>query len=181
MAIDLSVILPVINERDNLVALIPRLGEIAELFHLKYEIVVVDGGSTDGTGEAAAALGARVIARAAPGYGGALREGFAAARGDYILTLDADLSHDPGLHREAVAGARARRRRDRVALRERRRRLHAAPAGASRPRAERASSRAASACRSATCRAAFGSTARAARRRSSSSTAPTSRSSRRSW
>ena len=49
MAIDLSVILPVMNERDNLLALIPRLGEIAELFHLKYEIIVVDGGSTDGT------------------------------------------------------------------------------------------------------------------------------------
>ena len=44
MAIDLSVILPVMNERDNLVALIPRLGEIAELFHLKYEIIVIDGG-----------------------------------------------------------------------------------------------------------------------------------------
>ena len=35
MAIDLSVILPVMNERDNLRALIPRLGEIADTFHLK--------------------------------------------------------------------------------------------------------------------------------------------------
>ena len=62
MTIDLSIILPVINERENLRALIPRLREIAELFHLEYEIIVVDGGSSDGTRETAAELGARVVA-----------------------------------------------------------------------------------------------------------------------
>ena len=95
MAIDLSVILPVINERDNVRALIPGLQEIAQGFHLNFEIVVVDGGSTDGTREAAAELGARVVPERRRGYAGALATGFAEARGAYLLTLDADMSHDP--------------------------------------------------------------------------------------
>jgi len=95
MTIDLSIILPVINERENLRALIPRLREIAELFHLEYEIIVVDGGSSDGTRETAAELGARVVAERRPGYAGALVTGLAEARGAYLLTLDADMSHDP--------------------------------------------------------------------------------------
>jgi glycosyltransferase involved in cell wall biosynthesis len=95
MAIDLSVILPVINERDNLRALIPRLREIADLFHLEAEILVIDGGSSDGTREAAAELGARVLPERRRGYAGALATGFAEARGAWLLTLDADMSHEP--------------------------------------------------------------------------------------
>jgi dolichol-phosphate mannosyltransferase len=92
---DISVILPVVNERDNLRILIPRLGALLEREKLTYEIVVVDGNSTDGTRDAAEALGARVVGERRRGYAGALETGFAEARGDYLLTLDADLSHDP--------------------------------------------------------------------------------------
>ncbi|HXW84630.1 MAG TPA: glycosyltransferase [Candidatus Binataceae bacterium] len=92
---DISVILPVVNERDNLVTLIPRLKSVLERERLSYEIVVIDGPSRDGTGEAAAALGARVVKERRRGYAGAMETGFAEAHGDYVLTLDADLSHDP--------------------------------------------------------------------------------------
>lgn len=92
---DVSVVLPVINERDNLRALIPRLGAIFAQQRLNFEIIAVDGGSTDGTRETAAALGARVVEERRPGYAGALATGFAEARGEWVLTLDADMSHDP--------------------------------------------------------------------------------------
>jgi len=92
---DLSIILPVVNERENLQVLLPRLGNVMGREGLSFEIIVVDGGSADGTPEAAAALGARVMREHRPGYAGALETGFAAAQGDYVLTLDADLSHEP--------------------------------------------------------------------------------------
>ena len=92
---DISVVLPVVNERENLSVLLPRLKSILEREKLSYEILVVDGNSTDGTGEYATSMGARVMPERKRGYSGALVTGLEEARGDYILTLDADLSHDP--------------------------------------------------------------------------------------
>jgi dolichol-phosphate mannosyltransferase len=93
--VDLSVVIPVLNERENVERLLPRTARVLEQIGCSYELVVVDGGSRDGTAEAARAAGARVLVQRLPGYGGALREGLAAAEGTFILTLDADLSHDP--------------------------------------------------------------------------------------
>jgi dolichol-phosphate mannosyltransferase len=92
---DLSIILPVVNERDNLRQLVPRLKAVMERERLTFEIIVIDGGSADGTPQAAAELGARAVAERRRGYAGALETGFAEAQGDYVLTLDADLSHEP--------------------------------------------------------------------------------------
>ncbi|MBV8139775.1 MAG: glycosyltransferase [Deltaproteobacteria bacterium] len=92
---DISVILPVINERENLEVLIPRLKALLKNARLDGEIVVVDGGSSDGTRESAAAHGVRVVSERGKGYGAAIQTGFEEARGDWVLTLDADLSHDP--------------------------------------------------------------------------------------
>jgi dolichol-phosphate mannosyltransferase len=92
---DISVILPVLNESDNLRILLPRIRTSLEREKLSYEIVVIDGGSIDGTRETAEALGARVVAERRHGFAGAMETGFAEAAGDYILTLDADNSDDP--------------------------------------------------------------------------------------
>src|ERR1700688_5267806 len=92
---DVSVILPVVNEGANLRILIPKLHALLDRDHLTHEIILVDGGSTDGTRENAESLGARIVPERRKGYAGALETGFAEAQGDYILTLDADQSHDP--------------------------------------------------------------------------------------
>src|SRR3954463_13856521 len=91
----LSIVIPVLDERDNVAALLPRLDVVLQGLGCTSEVIVVDGGSRDGTADTARRLGARVLVQTLPGYGGALREGFAAAAGEYVLTLDADLSHDP--------------------------------------------------------------------------------------
>jgi glycosyltransferase involved in cell wall biosynthesis len=92
---DISIILPVVNERENLDILIPRLKSLLKNARLEGEIVVVDGGSGDGTRESCAAHGARVVSERGKGYAAAIQTGFEEARGEWILTLDADLSHDP--------------------------------------------------------------------------------------
>lgn len=91
---DLSLVLPALNERRNINELIPAVRAVVDRLDLEYEIVVVDGGSSDGTVAAAEALGARVLRQEKRGYGEALRLGLASAEGEHVITMDADLSHD---------------------------------------------------------------------------------------
>jgi dolichol-phosphate mannosyltransferase len=101
-AMDLSIILPALNEADNLSMLLPRLHEVGRSIG-RYEIIVVDGGSTDDTAARAAMHGARVHFQTERGYGMALREAFALAQGRHIVTMDADYSHDPSFIRDLYA------------------------------------------------------------------------------
>jgi len=91
----LSVLIPAWNERDNLDRLLPSVQAVLARLGVASEIIVIDGGSTDGTPEAARRHGARVIPQSERGYGGALLAGFAAAQTPYLATMDADLSHPP--------------------------------------------------------------------------------------
>lgn len=95
VAPDLAIVIPAWNERENLELLLPALRETLEQLGIRWEIILADGGSHDGTAEAAARRGARVIRQREPGYGAALLEAIAASHANYIVTMDADLSHRP--------------------------------------------------------------------------------------
>lgn len=92
---DLSVILPALNEGPNLANLLPRLRTVLDGLHLDYEILIVTNEVDGATIEVATIFGAKVLLQRKRGYGGALLTGFAEARGEYLLTMDADLSHQP--------------------------------------------------------------------------------------
>jgi hypothetical protein len=102
-AADVSFVLPCLNEAQSLAACIATareaLAALASRHGLKGEILVADNGSTDGSQALAARLGARVVPIAERGYGAALRGGFTAARGRFLVMGDADGSYD---FREAV-------------------------------------------------------------------------------
>ncbi len=95
----ISVIVPTWNERDNIAPLLQGLE--AALAGSDFEVVVVDDNSPDGTAEAVEAYAPgnerfRVVRRAGKlGLARAVLEGVRATRGDYVVMMDADLSHDP--------------------------------------------------------------------------------------
>lgn len=92
---ELSIIIPAYNEGSNISLLIDKIRQICDTLNCLYEIIVVDGNSRDGTLEIVREKGAVGFIQKDPGYGGALRDGINFAKGKYIITLDADLSHNP--------------------------------------------------------------------------------------
>ena len=105
---DLSIVIPTLNERENLRLVIPALIDTLRTLALRGEILVIDGGSSDGTAAEAERQGARVIVVPTGGYGQAMRVGLQQATGEYVVTMDADLSHEPEVI-ETLWAARAPR------------------------------------------------------------------------
>lgn len=93
-AVELSVVLPCLNEAETLETCIRRAQQTMRDTNISGEVVVADNGSTDGSIEIGERLGARVVRVAAKGYGNALMGGIAAAAGTYIVMGDADASYD---------------------------------------------------------------------------------------
>ncbi|HJW14757.1 MAG TPA: glycosyltransferase family 2 protein, partial [Thermoanaerobaculia bacterium] len=94
--IELSVVMPCLNEADTLESCISKAQAALRAENISGEIIVADNGSRDGSPEIAARLGARVVPVDVRGYGSALMAGIAAARGRYVLMGDADDSYDFG-------------------------------------------------------------------------------------
>ncbi len=120
----LSIVLPAYNEEANVESAVERVSTVAQQLGMDYEIILVNDGSTDRTGEIARELMQRIpnfrLVEHYPnrGYGGALKAGFAAATKDLIVFVPADNQFDFGeinrlLERieeaDIVSGYRARR------------------------------------------------------------------------
>jgi len=96
----LSIIIPTYNERENLPKLVEQI--FSYLDSHSAEVVVVDDGSPDGTGDVAEKLKERfpvqvVHRKGKLGLASAVMAGFEKAKGEKICVMDADLSHDPSL------------------------------------------------------------------------------------
>jgi glycosyltransferase involved in cell wall biosynthesis len=93
-AIEVSIVMPCLNEAETLATCIRKAQQAIEKHHLAAEIVVADNGSTDGSQVVAKELGVRVVDVARKGYGSALIGGIEAARGRFVIMGDADDSYD---------------------------------------------------------------------------------------
>jgi glycosyltransferase involved in cell wall biosynthesis len=94
--IKVSVVIPCLNEAENITECVTRARTVMAEHGISGEVVVADNGSDDGSGELAREAGARVVHEPRRGYGSAYLAGFAAARGEYIVMADADLTYDFG-------------------------------------------------------------------------------------
>jgi glycosyltransferase involved in cell wall biosynthesis len=93
-ALAVSVVIPCLNEAESITECVTAARTALDNGGYAGEIIVVDNGSTDGSGQLAEAAGATVITERRRGYGNAYLAGLSAARGKYILMLDADLTYD---------------------------------------------------------------------------------------
>jgi glycosyltransferase involved in cell wall biosynthesis len=99
--LDVSIVIPVYNEVDNLPELVDRVQQALLPTGRSFELICIDDGSRDGSDRALARLATErewlrpVYLARNYGQSSALQAGFDVARGGYIVTLDADLQNDP--------------------------------------------------------------------------------------
>ncbi len=108
---ELCVVVPVLNERDNVAPLVDRLRTV--LAGLAWEVVFVDDGSSDGTRDAVAAIGREdtrvrlVHRRGRRGLASAFIEGVECSLAPYVAAMDGDLQHDEALLPQMLAVLKA--------------------------------------------------------------------------
>jgi hypothetical protein len=92
--LELSIVIPALDEERTIAHCVGKALKALSALGVPGEVIVADNGSTDRTREIAADLGARVVPVEGKGYGRALRGGFTAARGRFLIMADADGSYD---------------------------------------------------------------------------------------
>lgn len=100
-ALDLSIVVPVYNEEENLPLLWPEIREVLEPTGLRYEVIFVDDGSRDRSAEIVRGFREQdsrvrlVRLKANAGETAATDAGIKSVRGRYVVVMDADLQNDP--------------------------------------------------------------------------------------
>jgi glycosyltransferase involved in cell wall biosynthesis len=89
-----SVVIPCLNEAQSIAACVRSALDVLAEHRIPGEVVVADNGSEDGSAALATEAGAIVVHEERRGYGSAYLAGFAAARGTYLVTGDADQTYD---------------------------------------------------------------------------------------
>lgn len=92
--VELTILMPCLNEAETLGICIEKAKSYLERSQISGEILITDNGSTDGSVEIAERLGARVVHVPQRGYGAALRYGIESARGHFVVMGDSDDSYD---------------------------------------------------------------------------------------
>ncbi len=92
--IELSIVMPCLNEEETLAVCIDKAKQFLLESKIVGEIIIADNGSTDNSLEIARQKNARIIHVEAKGYGNALKSGIAAALGKYVIMGDSDDSYD---------------------------------------------------------------------------------------
>ena len=95
LTINLSVIIPALHEQKNLSILLPELHLILQTRSINYEIIIVTEYADYKTRVIVQNNSCILLTPDSKGYGAAIKAGIELARGSYILTMDADLSHSP--------------------------------------------------------------------------------------
>jgi len=98
---NLSIVIPLFNEVESLPELVQWIEKVTKANKLSYEVIMVDDGSKDGSWDVVKELAAKnknikgIRFRRNYGKSAALHEGFIAAKGDVVITMDADLQDSP--------------------------------------------------------------------------------------
>src|ERR1700704_3993280 len=92
----LSVVIPSLNESDTIATCVEKARNTVAEIDSETEVIVADNGSVDGSQALALAAGARIVSVPEKGYGNALMGGIDAAKGHYVILVDADDSYDFG-------------------------------------------------------------------------------------
>lgn len=97
----LSIVMPVFNEEKTIEEMMEKTHSVLEKTRKKYEIICVDDGSTDNSNETMHSIrrrmkNTRIVKHGKnKGLGAALKTGIKEAKGELIITIDSDLSHNP--------------------------------------------------------------------------------------